>query len=275
MKTFLTLIALCASLAFAQSTNTQMSGTVTDPQGAAVPSADVEVVNIDTNQVLKASSNERGEWAIASIPPANYRVKVSKPGFKAAEIANVKVDAGIPATVNSKLEIGRATEIIEVNAGAAVVQTDNATVASTVEARQVAQLPFATRNAVELMVTQPGVQTPMNPRSSSINGLPKGAINVTIDGMNSQDNLLKSSDGFFSYIYTPVDSVEEMTLSTSAAGVDSTGQGAAQIKFVTRSGSNQWHGGAFWQNRNTFFNANYYFNNQNGQPRDKTHGAAR
>ena len=130
-------------------------------------------------------------------------------------------------------------------------------------------LPFATRNAVELLVDAPGTSTPTKPRSSSINGLPKGAINVTIDGMNTQDNMLKSSDGFFSYIMPSVDSLEEVTLSTSAGGVDSTSQGGAQIKFVTRSGTNQFHGGGFYQVRNTSFNANYYFNNQQaGLPRD-------
>lgn len=118
------------------------------------------------------------------------------------------------------------------------------------------------------MVTQPGVSTPTNPRSSSINGLPKGALNVTIDGMNTQDSLLKSSDGFFSYIYTPIDAVEEITLSTSATDAAAGGEGAANIRFVTRSGTNEFHGGLFWQNRNSFFNANYYYNNINGQPRD-------
>ncbi len=268
MLKLLTALVLCGAAAFSQTTTASISGTVTDPSGAAVPGAQVSVINTDTNEEVHTVTNDRGEWTIPSLLPAVYRVRVTKQGFKANEIAGVKLDASIPATVNSKLEIGQATEVVQVDAGAAVVQTDNATVASTVEARQVAQLPFATRNSVELMVTQPGVQTPTNPRSSSINGLPKGAINVTIDGMNTQDNLLKSSDGFFSYIYTPVDSIEEMTLETSAAGVDSTGQGAAQIKFVTRSGSNQFHGGAFWQNRNSFFNANYYFNNENGLPRD-------
>src|SRR5206468_10286683 len=130
------------------------------------------------------------------------------------------------------------------------------------------ELPFASRNAVELMVTQPGTQTPGNPRSSTINGLPKGALNITIDGMNSQDNMLKSSDGFFSYIMPSVDAIEEVTLTTSAGGVDSTSQGGAQIKFVTRSGTNQFHGGAFYQLRNTFFDANYFYNNQQGLPRD-------
>ena len=134
--------------------------------------------------------------------------------------------------------------------------------------RQILDLPFATRNSVELLVNVPGTQTITTPRSSSINGLPKGALNVTIDGMNTQDNMLKSSDGFFSYVYTPVDAVDEITLSTSAAGADSTSQGAAQIKFVTRSGTNSFHGGVFWQVRNTDLDANYYFNNQIGTPRD-------
>jgi len=132
---------------------------------------------------------------------------------------------------------------------------------------------------VELMVTQPGTATPTNPRSSTINGLPKGAINITIDGINTQDNYLKSSDGFFSYIMPSVDSLEEVTLTTSAAGADSTAQGAAQIKFVTKSGTNQFHGGGFYQARNTFFDSNYYFNNElaptaanpKGLPRDILH----
>jgi hypothetical protein len=97
-----------------------------------------------------------------------------------------------------------------------------------------------TRNAVELMVTQPGVSTPTNPRSSSINGLPKGTLNVTIDGMKTQDNPLKSSNGFFSYIYTPIDAVEEITLSTSATVALGGGEGAANIRFTTRSGTNSF-----------------------------------
>src|SRR5207248_624308 len=132
-----------------------------------------------------------------------------------------------------------------------VLQTATAAVTNTVTGRQIVELPFASRNSVELLVTQPGTQTPTNPRSSSINGLPKGALNITMDGMNTQDNLLKSSDGFFSYIMPSQDAVEEITLTTSASGVDSTSQGAAQIKFVTRSGSNGFHGGAVWQHRNT------------------------
>ncbi|MCU1238557.1 MAG: hypothetical protein JWP63_6524, partial [Candidatus Solibacter sp.] len=267
MKKLLAALTLCAALLFSQASS-RMDGVVTDPSGAAVPGAEVTVTNLATDQILKTTTTENGEWVLPSMPAAKYRITVSKPGFKAGLAASVEVNAGVPATVNMKLEVGAATETVEVVGGAEIVQTSSATVSSTIGGRQIYELPFATRNAVELLVTQPGVQTPTNPRSSSVNGLPRGALNVTMDGMNTQDNMLKSSDGFFSYVYPTVDSLDELTVSTSAGSADSTGQGAAQIKFTTKSGSNQFHGGGFYQRRQTGWNSNYYFNNQQGLPRD-------
>jgi Carboxypeptidase regulatory-like domain len=265
----LTAVALFfASLVFSQVNTSRLDGVVTDPTGAAVPGAEVTVTNLATDQSFKATTAEDGGWALPSMAAAKYKITVSKSGFRVGLISGVEINAGVPATVNVKLEIGAATETVEVVGGAEIVQTSSAAVSSTIGGRQIFELPFATRNAVELLVTQPGVQTPTNPRSSSVNGLPRGALNVTIDGMNTQDNMLKSSDGFFSYIYPTVDSLDELTVTTSAGSADSSGQGAAQIKFTTKSGSNQFHGGGFYQRRQTGWNANYYFNNQQGLPRD-------
>ena len=273
MKTFLValMICVCAALAFGQTGH--IDGTVTDPSGAAVPAADVTVTQTATHVVAKTSTNEKGEWTVPQLEAGNYNVVISKPGFKVATVSNVALSAGAAQTVVTKLEVGQATETVTVTGGAEIVQAASADITNTLTGRQVTELPFATRNAVELMVTQPGTETPTNPRSSTINGLPKGAINITIDGINTQDNYLKSSDGFFSYIMPSVDSLEEVTLTTSAAGADSTAQGAAQIKFVTKSGTNQFHGGGFYQFRNTFFDSNYYFNNElaKGLPRDILH----
>jgi hypothetical protein len=261
-------VLFTAAIAFSQGNTGTITGTVSDPTGAAVPGADVKAVNAGTDATVTTVTTERGEYAFPSMLAGSYRVTVTKAGFKAQTVTGVEVNAGVSATANVKLEIGQATETIMVEAGAEILQTANAELSSTLNTRAVQDLPFATRNAVELIVTQAGAQTPTNPRSSSINGLPKGAINVTIDGQNTQDNNLKSSDGFFSYIMPSVDAIEEVTLTTSAGGVDSTSQGGAQIKFVTRSGTNQFHGGTFYQARNTFFNANYYYNNETGLPRD-------
>ena len=263
----LTLLAAVGAIAFAQLNVTSVQGVVSDPTGAAVPGATVLVLNSGNGEKYTVTTDDKGEYAVPSLPAGTYKVTVSKTGFKTETAAKVELLVGVPANLNIKLEVGSATETVEVTAGADIVQATTADVSSTLSGKQLTDLPFATRNAIELTVDLPGTATPTNPRSSSIDGLPKGAINITIDGMNTQDNMLKSSDGFFSYIMPSIDSLQEVTMETAASGVDSTSQGGAQIKFVTRSGTNTWHGGGFWQVRNTFFNANAYFNNQLGEPR--------
>ncbi len=262
-------IACIALAAPAQVTTGRISGTVIDPQGASVAGARVTVSIPQIGRTLTAASDERGEWVIPSLPTATYRVSVAASGFKTAVVESVKVDAGVPATVNVTLEIGALAETVEVSGGAEVLQTSTSTVSSTITGRQINELPFTTRNALELILTQPGTQTPGTPRTSSINGLPKGSLNITLDGLNIQDNLLKSSDGFFAAIQPKSDAIEEVTVSTANPGAESSGEGAAQVRFVTRSGTNEWHGGLLWQHRNTAFNGNYYFNNVDGLPRDR------
>ncbi len=262
------LLMALSSICFAQVTTGRLEGTVTDAQGAAVPSAKVVVSNLQTGQNFNLDTNSQGLWVLPSIPTALYTVKVSQTGFKAVTIENVKVDAGVPSTANVRLEIGSVSETIEVTGGAEILQTQSATVTSTLEGRQLHELPFTSRNLTELIVTQPGSATPGVPRSTSVYGLPQSALNVTLDGINIQDNSNKSSDGFFNAIFPRADSIEEMTITSAAAGADSNAEGAMQVKMVTRSGSNAFHGGLFEQHRNQDLNANAYFNNLNGQPRD-------
>ncbi len=262
-------LAACAGAASAQITSGRLSGTVVDPQGAAVPGAVVTVVNEQIKRTFSITTTERGEWAIPSVPTASYRVTVTAAGFKTAVVPDVQVDAATPATVNVTLELGAVAETVEVAAGAEVLQTSTSTISSTLTGRQINELPFTTRNALELILFLPGTQTPGTPRTSSINGLPKSSMNVTIDGISIQDNYLKSSDGFFASIQPKTDSIEEVTVSTANPSADAAGEGAAQVKFVTRSGSNEYHGGILWQHRNTALNANYYFNNIDGLPRDR------
>jgi hypothetical protein len=268
MKKLCLLLAIFATLAFTQGNTALMNGQVTDPSGAAVPAAEVTVTNVETKAIVRTTTNERGEYALPSMPSGRYEVTVSHPGFKAAKKTGVEMAAGVDATVNVKLEVGASTETVTVEAGAEIVQTTSAELSSTITGRQINELPTATRNGMELFTMLPGAAETTSFRSTYINGMPLESINVTIDGINTNDNWLKSQDGFFSYIMPSVDSLEEVTLSTSAAGVDATAQGGAQLKFTTKSGTNQYHGGVFWQHRNTFFDSNYYFNTINHTPRD-------
>jgi hypothetical protein len=262
-------ILLVTSTAYTQTTGGRLSGTVTDPQGAKVPGVSIVVFNAVTGQVFETLANERGDYVIPTIPSATYRVTASLAGFKTAVFQDVKIDADIPAILNVTLEVGAVTETIEVRSASEILQTSSATVSSTLVGRQINELPLVSRNVLELMVTQVGTQTVGTPRTSSINGLPKGSMNITMDGINIQDNLLRSDDGFFATVQPRTDSIEEVTVSTVGLGANNSGEGAAQVKFVTKRGTNDFHGGLFWQHRNTAMNANYYFNNRDGLPRDQ------
>ncbi|MFL6208790.1 MAG: carboxypeptidase regulatory-like domain-containing protein [Pyrinomonadaceae bacterium] len=257
------------SVAAAQVTTTgRLSGVIADAQGALVPGATVVAVSDQTKQEFTVTANDEGGWAIPSVPNGTYTVTISAPNFKQTVVKEVKVDVGQPTTVNATLEVGGANEQVVVAAGGEILQTESTSVSTTITGRQISELPFATRDALQLVLTLPGVQTPGAPRTSSINGLPKGSVNLTLDGANIQDNFLRSSDGFFTQIQPKSDAVQEVTVSTAVPGAESGGEGAVQVRFVTKSGTPEYHGGAFWQYRSPRFNSNYYFNNIDGLPRD-------
>src|SRR5215813_7441552 len=262
-------LSLIATTVPAQvTTSGRLSGVVADANGALIPKAEVTAKHDQTQTEYKTVTNEEGGWIIPSIPNGTYTVTISAQGFKTTVTKEVKVDAGQVASLNTSLETGGASEQVVVTGGAEVLQTESSTVATTIVGRQIGELPFSTRDALQLVIALPGVMTPGTPRTSSINRLPKGSVNLTLDGANIQDNFLRSSDGFFTSIQAKSDAVQEVTVTTATPGAESGGEGAVQVRFITRSGSPEYHGGAFWQYRSKAFNSNYYFNNIDGLPRD-------
>ncbi len=263
---------LCSltTVAFAQvSTTGRLVGAVTDDNGALIANAQVTIKGSRAEGQFTVTTDKEGNWTLPSIPAGAYTVTVTAPGFKSSVVRDVKVDVGLPATVNVTLEVGNVGDQVIITGGGEVLQTASATISSTITGRKIQELPFSTRDAMQLVVTLPGVQTPGSSRTSSVNGLPKSALNITIDGANVQTIQGKSSDGFFTDIQPKSDAVEEVTVSTATPGAESAGGGAVQIRFVTKQGSNEFRGGLFWQHRNTALNANYYFNNIDGLQRDQ------
>lgn len=260
-----------SSMALAQTgAGSRLSGTVMDSSGAVVPNADVVVKNNETGSEIKLKSGEDGSFVVASLPSAIYTVTVTASGFKTTTVTGVKTVVGDTVGVEVKLETGATSESITVTGGAEVLQKESTTVGSTITGRQIAELPFTSRNALDLVMNLPGTSTPGRPRTSSVNGLPQGSLNITLDGLNVQDNLIRSGDGFFTYIRPSTDAVAEVTVSTATPGAESGGEGAVQVKFVTKGGTNQYHGTVFFEDRQPGLNANYYFNNLNGLPRTPT-----
>ena len=260
-------LALCALPTFAQSTSTgSLSGTVVDPQGNVVKGATVVVTSNATGQEFTATTSDDGTFTVPALTSGMYTATVTSQGFKQARVTEIKIDVGKPSSINVELEVGSTSETVTIIGGGELLQTQTATIGTTLTGRQITDIPTASRDALDLVLALPGTATPGRPRTSSVNGLPKGALNITLDGINVQDNLLKSSDGFFTYIRPRTDAIAEVTISTTTPGAESSAEGAVQIKFVTQGGSNEYHGGAYWYHRNPSLNANYWFNNRDFAP---------
>src|SRR6266540_2466768 len=253
---------------FAQGSSTaSISGVVIDAQGAVIPGADVVVKNDRTGESFAGVSSAQGVFSIPALITGMYTVTVSLAGFKSVVLHNVIVNAGVPASLRATLEVGGVSEQVVVQANSALVQTQTATVATVLDTRQVSSLPLSSRNAADFVVFLPGVTTPAGTRDSIVNGLPQATINMTLDGVNIQDNTLKTTDGFFAIVGPRIDAVEEISFTTAASGAENTGSGATQIRYTTKSGSNDFHGGVFHQYRSDALNANTWFNNRDGLPK--------
>lgn len=263
-------LVFAAGTAFAQlGTTGRLIGTVTDPTGAVVAGADVKAVDEATGQSFETKTAGDGGFVFPALQPGSYTVTVTMQGFKKSEYRAVKVIIGVQRGLTVKLELGEVASTVVIEAGTEVLQTSETKVGTTVTGKAITSLPFSSRDALDLAILMPGASTVGRPRSTSFMGLPKGAINITMDGINTQDAVLKSSDGFFTLIRPRVDTVEEFSISTAAGSAAETGEGAVQIRFETKRGGNDFHGGAWWYHRNDKFNSNYYFNNLAGTPKQQ------
>ena len=256
------LVVLCCLLVHAQTPTGALAGTVSDQTGALVAGASVVVKSDETGQEFTAETVDNGTFNVPALSSGTYTVTITARGFKKAVAPHVKVAVGTPSSINIALEVGEVSDTVTVvGIGGELLQTQTATVGTTITGRQITETPSTSRDALDLVTLLPGTATVGRPRQSSVNGLPKGALSISIDGVDVQDNLLKSSDGFFTFIRPRIDAIDEVTISTATPGAESSGDGAVQIKFVTRGGTNDYHGTLYEYHRNPSLNANYWYNN--------------
>ncbi|HQU92442.1 MAG TPA: carboxypeptidase-like regulatory domain-containing protein, partial [Pyrinomonadaceae bacterium] len=253
----------CQAFVFAQTTGS-VNGAVVDANGAVVPNATV-VIKGTGGQAFTVVTNNSGIYRVPAVASGMYSVTATAPNFKRSVVEDVKVDVGLPSTVNITLQTGEVSETVVVTGGGEVLQTQTATVGSTITGRQIVETPVASRDALDLVGMLPGTATVGAPRRSSVNGLPKGSLSITIDGVDVQDNLLRSSDGYFTYVRPRLDAIEEVTVNSSNPGSEGGGDGAVQIKFVTKRGNNGYSGSLFWQHRDESMNGNYWYQNRDGE----------
>jgi hypothetical protein len=242
----------------------RVAGTVLDAAGAAVPNADVGLYLTGGKKALfTTKTTVDGSYHIIGVRPGDYDVTVESKGFVPTTIRAVTVDAARETDVPQiKLQLATITQTIDIVADAAAVETANAEVSSVISMSDIQRLPLLDRDPLSMLLTQPGVVSNGN-STTVINGLRTSYSNVTVDGINIQDNYIRDN----ALDYTPnkilMGQVRQMTL-VSSNGNAATFGGATETAFSTPSGTNQFHGDLMWYNRNNYFSANDWFNNQAG-----------
>jgi hypothetical protein len=255
---------------FAQggSSRTSLSGQVSDKTGGVIPGAVVDVKNTATGVSTQTTTNSTGLFSVPALDPGTYTVTVTLQGFKKAVVNDVVLVVGNPGNVAVTLEVGTIGEEITVAANSSLVQTQSTAVSSTINLTQIQNLPLTSRNALFGFVTMlPGVSTPGAPRDSTLFGLPETSINITIDGVNTNNNFQRDTDGFYSMVLPQLDAVDPVPGPGAGAGADGASMGSVAIRFATRSGTNRYSGTAYYYMRRPEFNTNDFFSDKLGLPK--------
>ena len=266
----LILLLLAATIpAAAQVLTSRVDGTVRDQSGAVLPGVSVTLTNVDTNVAVDAVTSDIGLYVFPQVPRGFFRVTAQLPGFKTAVIEGVRVELATPTSVDIVLEVGGVDEQVTVSAAAtqAVINQVSAEINTNLNREQVKELPLAGRNVTQLALTQAGVTSAGGARTASINGTRGTFNNFTLDGINNQDTFIRT-DSLFGVIPVQESFIEEINITTANSEVDA-GLGASQTQFVTRSGSNEFHGELFYYHQNDALNATDFFNNAAGVPKER------
>ena len=278
MKEFLYRSALYAAVILssislhAQQTTATLLGTVTDTSGAAVAGVTVKAINLATNFTREGVSEANGSYSIRSLPAGGYKVTASHAGFQAQQIDNIVLQVEQLARVDINLKVGNVSETVNVSASAAVLQTENATVGTVIDAGKIVDLPLNGRNFIQLAQLTPGVN-PGTPGSITVrrgrgsvgqtdaaygstaanaNGARDTANRFYLDGIEVMDY------DAMTYSFSPsVDALGEFRVQTSTYSAEFGGAPGGQVNMLTKGGTNNYRGTLWEFNRNDQLTQSY------------------
>jgi len=274
-------VALLVSLP-AWSQTSGLTGTVTDPSGAVIPGAKVTLTHEATGVTRTATTASDGGYVFSQLVPGNYKIEVTAEGFKTAVREHVPIAVGLTSTLDIHLEVGAVAETVVVEAEVSGVNTTDASIGNPFSGSQVLNLPSLNLDPSGLLSLQAGVtyvpgaaEVPggysgtndVDGRGGSVNGSRSDQTNITLDGVDV-------NDAQFGYAFTSVlratqASLQEFRVTTTNYNADLGRSSGAEVQLVTKSGTNNLHGLAYWAHRNELFNANDFFLNRDGVEKGK------
>lgn len=278
------LLALNASMLYAQSaTSGVVLGTITDPTGAVVSGASVTLVQTSTNFTLKATTDKGGRYIFPSVTPGQYALTITAKGFRQTTVNQLAVEVNSSAVADQVLTVGTASEIVEVTAsGMNELQTTDASVGEVLSGTELNRLPVQGRSAAQLIFYQPGVAPDMgmgDNSSGQIAGARSDQATFTIDGGDATSDLEGSnnyagpsqdSSALSPVVPIPQDSIEEFKVATSSTSATFGNSSGGEISFITKSGTNTFHGSAYEYHNDDGLDANGWTDNHYGVPRPHT-----
>jgi len=258
---------LVAPAARAQDATGKITGNVKDATGGVLPGAVVVVTNLDTKTSKQTLTDRQGFYQVLQLPIGNYEVSAEATGFSKAVVRPAgALEINQTLRVDLTMEVGATNTQINVESQASTVETENATVGGTVTGQAIFELPLNGRNTLDLLATQPGV-TPSNPDSGAAGGYSIGggrsdSVTYLLDGGLNNDLLSNA------IVVNPnPDAIAEFRVLESTYGAEYGRNAGGIVSIVSKSGTNQVHGTAYDYVRNTDFDSNDFFSNQQGQPR--------
>ncbi len=271
---------LVAGSASASATATQVAsatvaGTISDPSGAVIAQAKVTAHNVQTGFTRSIETTSDGLYALPALPPGVYIISAEKSGFTEAKSSEITLTVGQTATLDLKLAVAGATEIVTITGESPIVETTRTQVSSTVDSRAVRDLPVNGRNFIDFVLLTPGVTRDVRTGDIAFGGQ-RGTLNsLQIDGADNNNTFFgqalgRTGSGRAPYQFSQ-DAVQEFQVNSNSYSAELGRAGGAVINVITKSGTNEFHGTAFEFYRDKSMNANTFFNNANARPKAAFH----
>jgi hypothetical protein len=268
-------VLLITPAAFAQSTG-GLTGTVLDPNGAAVPGVTVVATNTATNSARTTTSNNEGRWTLTLLPIGTYDIAFEKEGFKKTVAHGNSVEASVSRSIETALEVGSTDVFIDVNTDQQLIQAETATVSRQITGEQITRTPTSTRSFTGLLSAEAGVSSELSPVgvngngniSPAVNGTRTTSTSLSFNGIDATN--ITSNEGSLSDNISPApETLQEVKLQTSLYDASTGRSGGGNFQLVTKSGGNSLNGSAYFYLQNKAFNTNEFFLKESGNEKPR------